>query len=108
SGNVSRYEGNSVIRDRFSEISKSPLNKLYDLAKVNVEIHQTLDPNVAVILLSIEGKLRSNRKPIEIQSSVAIISFEADKIKRYRDYPNSAGIAEAMGVLAQYVASIGR
>jgi ketosteroid isomerase-like protein len=83
-------------------------NKLYDLERVNVEIHQTLDPNVVVIELSIEGKLRSNSKPIEIQSSVAFVSFEGDKIIRYRDYPNSAGVAEAIGLLAEYVASIGK
>lgn len=106
SGSVSKYEGISVIRDRFNEISKSPVNRLYDLVKVNAVIHQTVDPNVVVIELSIEGKLLSNSKPIEIQSSVAIVSFEGDKIKRYRDYPNSAGIAEATGVLAQYAASI--
>ena len=105
-GNVSRYTGIAEIRNRFIEISRSPLNRLYDLERVDVELHQTLDPNAVVIALSIVGQLSSNRTPIEVQSSIAIVYFEGDQIKRYRDYPNSAGIAEATGFLAQYAASI--
>ena len=105
-GNVSSYTGIAAIRDRFIEIGKSPLNRLYDLERVNVEPHQTLDPNVVVIALSIAGTLSSNGKPIQVQSSIAIVQIEGDKIKRYRDYPNSAGIADAVGFLAQYAASI--
>jgi len=105
-GDISRYTGIVEIRDRFNEIGNSPLNRRYDLERVNVELHQTLDPNVVVIALSISGKLSSDRTPIEVHSSIAIVRFEDDRIKRYQDYPNSAGIAEATGFLAQYAASI--
>ncbi len=108
SGSVARYEGISKIRERFDEIGNSPVHRLYELDRVNVEAYETLDPNVAVIELSIEGRLRSNNKPIKIQSSLAILLFEGDKIKRYRDYPNAAGIAEAVGLLAQDATSLAK
>ncbi len=105
-GGVRRYEGISTIRERFVAIGRSPANTLYELDHVAVAVHESIDPDVVTLEWSISGRLHANGEPIRIPSSVAVVFFEGDKIKHYRDYPNSAGIAEAVGVLPAYAASL--
>lgn len=100
------YSGIESIRERFLEIANSPLNRLYDLQEVKPKSSIIMGGSGAVAELSIEGNLRSTGAKVAVSSSVAIIEIVGGKISRYRDYPNSIGIAQALGVLPEFLASL--
>lgn len=100
------YAGKASIRERFQEIAKSPLNRLYDLQKVNLKSSIVTGGGGAVVEFSIQGVLRGSGAKVEVCSSVAVVEVVDGNISRYRDYPNSIGIAQALGVLPQFIASL--
>ena len=105
-GATAIYAGIDSIRERFLEIANSPLNRLYDLQEVKLKSSIIMGGTGAVAELSIEGNLRSSGARVAVSSSVAIIEIVSGRIGRYRDYPNSFGIAQALGVLPQFLASL--
>ena len=103
----SRFEGIDKIRERFGENSQlHSINKLYTLHQVNALIHQSTDPNTLTIELSIHGTNNTTEVAFHIASSVAVIRFKDEKIINYRDYPNTMGLASAIGLLPQLAASL--
>lgn len=100
------YAGKASIRERFMEIAKSPLNRLYDPQKVNMKSSIVIGGRGAVVEFSIQGTLRGSGAKFEVSSSVAVVEVVDGNISRYRDYPNSIGIAQALGVLPQFIASL--
>ncbi len=100
------YAGRDSIRERFLEIANGRLNRLYDLQKVYLKSTIVVGGCGAVAELSMEGNLRSTGVRVAVSSSVAIVEVVDGKIGRYRDYPNSIGIAQALDVLPQFVASL--
>jgi ketosteroid isomerase-like protein len=59
-----------------------------------------------VVEFSTRGTARSTGEGFVIASSVAVIQIGAGKVTRYRDYPNTIGIAKVAGVLPQLAASL--
>jgi ketosteroid isomerase-like protein len=105
-GAQSIYSGIDAIRTKFSEIANSPVNRIYDLHKVNLKSKILAGGEGAVLEFSIKGRLKATSTEIKVASSMAVIEVLDGKITRYRDYPNSIGIAESMGLLSQFVASL--
>jgi ketosteroid isomerase-like protein len=53
----------------------------------NLEMHQTVDPEVAVIEFSVAGRLRESDAPFE-RSYVVVLTVRHGLVVRYRDYWN--------------------
>lgn len=59
----------------------------------NLEIHQTLNPEVAIVEMTATGMVRDTGEPYE-RSYVVVLTVREGKIARYRDYWNPL---EALG-----------
>lgn len=105
-GTPNRSAGIADIRARFEAIAQSPATKLIEVISVAANVIESTDPNVLTVELRTKGKARTSGEAFEVQSSIAVIRFENGKVKQYRDYPNSIGIAKAAGVLSQFAASL--
>jgi ketosteroid isomerase-like protein len=63
-----------------------------------------VEENVLFAEFFLSGTPINTGKPFTIASSAALITCQAGQVVRYRDFPNSAGIAQALGNLANYIA----
>ncbi|WP_158796093.1 nuclear transport factor 2 family protein [Pedobacter sp. L105] len=103
----SRFEGIEKIAERFGEKSQlHNINKLYKLHQVNAVIYQSTDPDTILLELSLKGTNNATSHSFNVASSVAVIRFKDGKIINYRDYPNTMGLAGAIGLLPQLAASL--
>lgn len=66
--------------------------------------HQTVDPNVVVIELSVDGRAVKTGRPYSMRY-VGIVTLRDGKIVNYRDYWNPLAAAAAMGGLDQMIAA---
>lgn len=105
----SRFEGISKIRERFGEKSQlHSVNQLFELYKVNAVSHQSIDPGTVIVEFDIAGKNIATGNVFSLSSSIAVIRFKEGKIANYRDYPNTMGLAGAIGLLPQLAASLAK
>lgn len=105
----SRFEGIGEIRERFDEKSQlHGVNQLFELYKVNAVTHQSTDPDTVIVEFDIAGKNIATGHIFGLSSSSAVIRFKDGKIVNYRDYPNTMGLAGAIGLLPQLAASLAR
>lgn len=103
----SRFEGIGKIRQRFGENSQlHSINKLYKTHQISAIIHQSTDPDTVTVELSLEGTNNATGNSFNVASSVAVIRFKNGKITNYRDYPNTIGLASAIGLLSQLAATM--
>jgi ketosteroid isomerase-like protein len=103
----SQFNGIDSIRERFGNNSQLlAINKLFELHKVSAIIHQSSDPDIITVELSITGKNIVTGNAFEVSSSIAVIRFKDGQIVQYRDYPNTVGLANAIGLLPQFAASL--
>jgi hypothetical protein len=56
-------------------------------ALTNLEMHQTVDPDVAVIEFSVKGRVRETDSPFE-RSYIVVLTVREGLVVRYRDYWN--------------------
>jgi uncharacterized protein len=100
------FTGRAAIRARFDAIAQSPLTHLLGVDLVSANVMSTTDPDVVVVELTAHGSVSSNGKRFTVASSIAVIRVSNGKVKQYRDYPNSLGLAKVAGVLPQLAASL--
>lgn len=67
---------------------------------------QAEDPEVVVVEFVARGIVLAIGDQFEVASSIAVIRLCDGKVKQYRDYPNTLGLAKAAGVLPQFAASL--
>ena len=53
----------------------------------NLEVHQTVNPDVAIVEMTITGKVKGTGEPYEM-SYVVVLTVREGRIARYRDYWN--------------------
>ncbi|MES1249247.1 MAG: nuclear transport factor 2 family protein [Chitinophaga rupis] len=104
-GTPSQYTGATKIHD-YIEAGMAAANKLFEIINLEVETHPCIEDNVVFVEFFLSGKSMATSETFRIASSAALISFKDGKIIQYRDFPNSAGIAQAAGTLQQYAASL--
>jgi ketosteroid isomerase-like protein len=103
----SNFEGIDSIRERFGANSQlHAINKLFELHKVNAVVHHSTDPDTVTVELSITGKNNATGNVFVKPSSIAVIRFQDGQVIHYRDYPNTMGLASAIGLLPQLAASL--
>ena len=82
-GRPKRLEGQQAVGEYLDAIgSGAVLERL-----TNLEIHQTVDPDVAVIEFSVMGRVRDTGSPFE-RSYVVVLTVRDGLVVRYRDYWN--------------------
>lgn len=82
-GRPKRLEGKQVVGEYLDAIGAGVvLNRL-----TNLESHQTVDPEVAVIEFSVAGRVRDTDLPFE-RSYVVVLTVRDGLVLRYRDYWN--------------------
>ena len=100
------FSGIASIRARFDAIAQSPMTTLLEVRQVSATIMQTADPEVVVVEFSARGTVLANGNSFDLATSIAVIRLDNGKVKQYRDYPNTLGLAKAAGVLSQLAASL--
>jgi ketosteroid isomerase-like protein len=93
-----RSEGIQAIRQRFAQVSESQWNKAVKIEKVTVKATTALSGESIFVEFFIKGRRTNDNEPFDFPSSVALIQIQGNKITRYQDYPNVAGIRKAAGV----------
>jgi uncharacterized protein len=82
-GRPKRLEGQQAVGEYLDAIgSVAVLDRL-----TNLEMHQTVDPDVAVIEFSVAGRVRGTDSPFE-RSYVVVLTVRDGLVARYRDYWN--------------------
>ncbi len=104
-GRPSRLDGIEAIRKFFSN-NMTATNQLFEMQKVEVKIYPGADDNIVFAELMLAGKNIATGEAFKVPSSTAIITCKNGKVISYRDYPNSAVIANAIGMLERYAASL--
>jgi ketosteroid isomerase-like protein len=100
------FTGIAAIRARFEVIAQSPITRLIDVRQVSATLMETMDPAVVVVEFSARGTILATREAFDVATSIAVIRFANGKVKQYRDYPNTLGLAKTAGVLSQLAASL--
>jgi uncharacterized protein len=106
-GTIDRYEGADKIY-AYIEAGMAAANKLFDIVGLEVEIHPCVKEHVVFVEFFLSGKSMATAESFRIASSAALIEVKEGKIVKYRDFPNSAGIAQAAGTLAQFASSLAK
>jgi uncharacterized protein len=82
-GRPGRVEGKGPLGDYLAAIPSK-----VDLAGLsNFEMHQTVNPDVAIVEMTATGTLKGSGEPYE-QSYVVVLTARNGRIVRYRDYWN--------------------
>jgi uncharacterized protein len=88
-GRPVRVEGKPQVSDYLKAVS----GRRRIEAVPNLEIHETVDPDVAIIEMTMTGTVTATGAPYE-QSYVAVLTVRDGLIARYRDYWNPLRVAE--------------
>jgi uncharacterized protein len=88
-GRPTRVEGKPEVSDYLKAVS----GRRRVEAVPNLEIHETVNPDVAIIEMTMTGTVTATGAPYE-QSYVAVLTVRDGLIARYRDYWNPLRIAE--------------
>ena len=88
-GRPTRVEGKPEVSDYLKAVS----GRRRIEAVPNLEIHETVNPNVAIIEMTMTGTVTATGAPYE-QSYVAVLTVRDGLIARYRDYWNPLRVAE--------------
>jgi ketosteroid isomerase-like protein len=87
-----RVEGRDAIREYLRDYPN-----LLDIREVTAKtVHETADPGVVVVEMTVAGVVVATQKPYEL-SYIAVITFDGGEIRRYRDYWSPLAAAEVLG-----------
>lgn len=98
-------DGKENIKTYFANIQQNPLTRLIEIENVYTRIYHYTDNRTVTVEYFTKGKSLVTNEPFEIQSSIALITFDESGIIHYKDFPNTLGIAQKAGVLSQLAAS---
>lgn len=93
-----KIEGIAAIRKHFHQMTESVINKSLKIEKVTVNSIPAVDQTTIFVSFNISGTRLADGSSFDFPSSVAVLYTEKDKITRYQDYPNVAGIRKAAGL----------
>lgn len=93
-GRPKRLEGRRAVGEYLEEVGAGVVLD----GLTSLELHQTIDPDVAVIEFSATGRVRETSAPFE-RSYIVVLTVRDGLVARYRDYWNplesfSAGKAQ--------------
>jgi ketosteroid isomerase-like protein len=88
-GRPARVEGKPALGDYLKGIS----GRMRLEGVSNLEIHETVKPEVAIIEMTMTGTVTATGAPYE-QSYVSVLTVRDGLIVRYRDYWNPLRVAE--------------
>jgi uncharacterized protein len=95
-----RLEGKAAVRDYIKDYPDH-----IDLAAFHdVQVHQTVDPDVLVVEMRAEGRIVATDKPYAM-SYIYVLTVRDGKIVAYRDYWNPLVALEALGGAAALTAA---
>ncbi|MEV4569445.1 nuclear transport factor 2 family protein [Nonomuraea sp. NPDC049419] len=97
-GQPRRYEGVRAIREHMRQGVSGGLAGLLAFDDVGVTVHETTDPEVAVVEFEPTGTVRTSGAPFRFASSIGVIRVRDGAVVSYLDYPNPLGAAEAAGM----------
>jgi ketosteroid isomerase-like protein len=99
-GYPKRVEGRDAIHEYLRDYPN-----LLDIREIVAKtVHETADPAVAVVELTVGGIVVASQKPYEL-SYIAVITVENGKIRSYRDYWSPLAAAEVLGGLDELTAA---
>ncbi len=104
-GSVLQFKGTDEIY-QFISTGMAAANKLFEIISLKVKMHPCTEENMVFAEFFLSGKSLSSNDPFTIASSAALITCQGGKIIKYKDFPNSLGIAQAAGTLPQLAASL--
>lgn len=91
-GYPKRVEGRDAIREYLRDYPDR-----LDVREVTAKtVHETADPAVVVVELTVAGVVVASRKPYEL-SYIAVITVRDGEIRHYRDYWSPLAAAEILG-----------
>lgn len=93
-----KVEGIAAIRKHFAQMTESIINQSLKIEKVTVNSIPAADGSTVFVAFTIGGMRLADNTAFDFPSSVAILYTQQDKIIRYEDYPNVAGIRKAAGL----------
>ena len=82
-GRPKRVEGKADLRDY---LGRYP-GRVEFVRLLEMIVHQTVDPEVVVLEMSIEGRLKETGEPYEM-AYISVVTVRDGRILRYRDYWN--------------------
>jgi hypothetical protein len=82
-GRPTRLEGKQAVGEYLGSVASGAVFEHL----TNLEMHQTVDPDVAVIEFSATGRVRDTDSPFE-RSYVVVLTVRDGLVARYRDYWN--------------------
>jgi len=88
-GRPTRVEGKPALGDYLKALS----GRVRIEGVRNVEVHETIKPDVAIIEMTMTGSVTATGAPYE-QSYVVVLTVRDGLIARYRDYWNPLRVAE--------------
>ena len=88
-GRPTRVEGKPALGDYLRALS----GRVRIEGVRNVEVHETVKPDVAIIEMTMTGSVTATGAPYE-QSYVVVLTVRNGLIARYRDYWNPLQVAE--------------
>jgi uncharacterized protein len=88
-GRPMRVEGKQALADYLKAVS----GRMRIEGVRNLEIHETVKPDVAIIEMTMTGTVTATGAPYE-QSYVVVLTVRDGLIARYRDYWNPLRVAE--------------
>ncbi|MET8997795.1 nuclear transport factor 2 family protein [Amycolatopsis sp. NPDC004169] len=101
-GYPKRVEGRDAIREYLRDYPN-----LLDIREIAAKtVHETADPAVVVVELTVAGIVVASQKPYEL-SYVAVITVEDGEIRTYRDYWSPLAAAEILGGVDELTAAFG-
>jgi ketosteroid isomerase-like protein len=93
-------EGRHAIREYLRDYPN-----LLDIREVTAKtVHETTDPAVVVVEMTVGGVVVASQKPYEL-SYIAVITIEDGEIRHYRDYWSPLAAAEVLGGLDELTAA---
>jgi ketosteroid isomerase-like protein len=99
-GYPKRVEGRDAIHEYLRDYPN-----LLDIREIVAKtVHETADPAVAVVELTVGGIVVASQKPYEL-SYIAVITVENGEIRSYRDYWSPLAAAEVLGGLDELTAA---
>ncbi|WP_410587875.1 nuclear transport factor 2 family protein [Amycolatopsis sp. lyj-23] len=91
-GYPKRVDGREAIREYLRDYPN-----VLDIREVTAKtVHETTDPAVVVVELTVAGVVVATQKPYEL-SYIAVITVENGQIRHYRDYWSPLAAAEVLG-----------
>lgn len=96
-GTPREVRGREAIREHLTASRRQARDAL-TIHKVDTIVHETTDPGIAIIEITVHGEVAATGRQFEFPSSVSVLHVRDGEITRYQDYTNTLGAAEALGV----------